>query len=205
VRERGTLALSVLLCSSLAVGSYWLAQRARLSDVATRPLGHDIDYTASAITLTRMDQTGRAQYVIDATNLVHYFDDDSGELTQPRVVGSKAGRPEMTLRADIGRTTSDGEEVRLFGNAVVTREPWRGAAEMVAKSNYLQAWPDKEVVETDQPIEIVRGGSRVNANAMQYDNATQRIYFDGGKGGRVREVLEPRGARGRTPPPTDGK
>jgi lipopolysaccharide export system protein LptC len=205
VRERGTLALSVLLCSSLAVGSYWLAQRARLSDVATRKAGHDIDYTASAITLTRMDQTGRAQYVIDATNLVHYFDDDSGELTQPRVVGSKAGRPEMTLRADIGRTTSDGEEVRLFGNAVVTRQPWRGAAEMVAKSNYLQAWPDKEVVETDQPIEIVRGGSRVNANAMQYDNATQKIYFDGGKGGRVREVLEPRGARGRTPPPTDGK
>jgi len=205
VRERGTLALSVLLCSSLAVGSYWLAQRARLSDVATRKAGHDIDYTASAITLTRMDQTGRAQYVIDATNLVHYFDDDSGELTQPRVVGSKAGRPEMTLRADIGRTTSDGEEVRLFGNAVVTREPWRGAAEMVAKSNYLQAWPDKEVVETDQPIEIVRGGSRVNANAMQYDNATQRIYFDGGKGGRVREVLEPRGAKGRTPPSTDGK
>jgi lipopolysaccharide export system protein LptC len=95
--------------------------------------------------------------------------------------------------------------VRLFGNAVVTREPWRGAAEMVAKSNYLQAWPDREVVETDQPIEIVRGGSRVNANAMQYDNATQKIYFDGGKGGRVREVLEPRAARGRVPPSTDGK
>jgi len=205
VRERGTLALSILLCSGLAIGSYWLAQQARLSDVATRKVGHDIDYTASDITLTRMDETGRAQYVIDATHLVHYFDDDSGELTQPRVVGSKAGRPEMTLRADTGRTTSDGEEVRLFGNAVVTRAPWRGAAEMVAKSNYLQAWPDREVVETDQPIEIVRGGSRIDAKAMQYDNATQRIHFDGGKGGRIREVLAPQGARGRAPPASNGK
>jgi lipopolysaccharide export system protein LptC len=200
MRERGTMIVSVLLCGGLAIGSYWLALQARLSDVAPRKLGHDIDYTANDITLTRMDQTGRAQYVIDATKLVHFFDDDSGELTQPRVVGSKLGRPEMTLRADLGKTTSDGEEVRLYGNAVLTRQPWRGAAEMIAKSDYLLAFPDREVAETDQPIEIVRGGSRVNANAMTYDNATQRVHFDGGPGGQVREELEPRVPHVATPP-----
>jgi lipopolysaccharide export system protein LptC len=195
VREKGTLVMSAILCTGLAIGSYWLAQQARMGDAVTRKPGHDVDYTADAITLTRMDLTGRAQYVIDATKLIHYYDDDSGELTQPRIVGSKLGRPEMTLRADLGKTTSDGEQVRLFGNAVLTRQPWRGAAELVAKSNYLLAYPDRELAETDQPIEIVRGGSRVNANSMKYDNTTQRVQFDGGEGGRIREVLEPHAAR----------
>ncbi len=192
MRERGTLVLSFVLCSGLAIGSYWLAQQARLGDAVVRKAGHDIDYTADDITLTRMDQAGRAQYVMDAARLVHYYDDDSGELTRPHVIGAKFGRPGMTLRADTGRTTSDGEEVRLFGNAVLTRAPWRGAAELVAKSNYLLAYPDREVAETDQPIEIVRGGSRIEANGMTYDNATQRVHFAGGEGGRIREVLQPR-------------
>lgn len=195
MRERGTLVISTLLCGGLAIGSYWLAQQARLGDAVVRKTGHDIDYTAHDITMTRMDLTGRPQYVIDATKMVHYVDDDSGELTLPRVVGSKIGRPEMTLHADRGQTTSDGEEVRLFGNAVLTRQPWRGAAELVAKSNYMLAYPNRELAETDQPIEIVRGGSRVDAASMKYDNATQKVQFDGGSGGRIREVLAPRSAR----------
>jgi lipopolysaccharide export system protein LptC len=191
VRERGTLVLSVLISAAMGVGSYWLAQQARLSDVAARPAGHDIDYTADDITLTRMDETGRAQYVIDATKLIHYFDDDSGELTQPRIVGSKVNRPEMRVRADLGKTTSDGQEVRLFGNVVLVRQPWHGAAELVAKSDYMLAFPDSEKVETDHPINVVQGGSSANGNAMQYDNATRNLNLDGGTGGRTRTVLEP--------------
>jgi lipopolysaccharide export system protein LptC len=205
VRERNTLLLSVLLSGGMAIGSYWLAQQARLSDVDTRKPGHDIDYTANDITLTRMDDTGRAQYVIDATKLIHYFDDDTGELTQPRIVGSKINRPEMHLRADLGKTTSDGQEVRLYGNVVLTRAPWKHVAELVAKSDYMLAFPEREIVETDHPISIVRGNSSVDANSMHYDNATQRVNFEGGKGGRVREVLEPRTVRTPTPPPAPVK
>ena len=197
MRDRGTLVLSVLLCSGLAIGSYWVAQKARLSDVVTRQVGHDIDYTADEITLTRMDATGRALYTIDATKLIHFADDDSGELTQPRLVGAKLNRPEMRVRADLGKTTTTGEEVRLYGNVVVTRQPWNGVAAMVAKSAYLLAYPDREVVETDRPVEIVRGGSRVDAQSMYYDNTTQQVAFEGGPGGRVREVLEPHIAKQR--------
>ncbi len=191
MRERGTLVLSALLCGGLAIGSYWVAQQARLSDVPSRKLGHDVDYTADDITLTRMDANGRAEYTIDATKLVHYLDDDTGELTQPRMEGSKPNRPEMRVRADLGRTTSDGEAVRLFGNVVVTRDPWRDAPAMVAKSAYMLAYPDREVVETDQPIDIVRGGSSLDASSMHYDNATQRLKADGGEAGRTRTVIEP--------------
>ena len=195
MRDRGTLALSIVLIGGLAVGSYWLAQQARLSDVTPRPAGHDVDYTASGITLTRMDERGVAQYVVDAAKLVHYADDDSGELTQPRMVGAKADRPEMRVRADLGRTTRDGEEVRLYGNVVLRRQPWKGAQELVATGPYMLANPDRELLSSDQPVEVTQGGSRVNANAMQYDNGHRTIHLDGGPGGRVRAVIEARHAR----------
>lgn len=195
MRERGTLVLSVALLGGLAVGSYWFAQQARLSDVPARKPGHDVDYRAEGIALTRMDETGRAQYVIDAAKLIHYADDDSGELTQPRLVGAKVDRPEMRVRADLGKTTRDGEEVRLYGNVVLVRQPWKGAPELVARGPYMLALPDREILESDQPIDVVQGGSRVTANGMQYDNGARSLHLEGGQGGRVRAVLEPRTAR----------
>lgn len=195
MRERGTLVLSLALLSGLAVGSYWLAEQARLSDVTPKGRGHDIDYIASDITLTRMDDRGRAQYVIDATKLVHYADDDSGELTTPRLVGAKADRPEMRVRADLGKTTSEGEEVRLYGNVVLTRAPWKGAPELIAKGPYMLALPEQEILKTDQAIDVTQGGSHITANGMQYDNGFRKLQLDGGKGGRIRAVIEPRSTR----------
>ena len=195
MRERGTLVISIALLSGLAVGSYWLAEQARLSDATPKNRGHDIDYTASDISLTRMDDKGRAQYVIDAKKLVHYADDDSGELTQPRLAGAKADRPEMRVRADLGKTTAEGEEVRFYGNVVLNRAPWQGAPELVAKGPYMLALPEQEILKTDQPIAVTQGGSHVTANGMQYDNGYRKLQLDGGKGGRVRAVIEPRSVR----------
>lgn len=202
MRERGTLVLSILLLGALAVGSYWVARQARRSDVVPRKLGHEVDYTANGVTLTRMDETGRAQYVVDATSLTHYLDDDSGELTQPRFAGAKRDRPEMRVRADLGKTTRDGEEVRLYGDVVLVRQPWKTAAELVARGPFMLAYPEREVVSSDQPVDIVQGGSRVEANGMHYDNGARTMQFDGGKDGRIRNVIAARSARAAAPPPS---
>ncbi len=205
MRERGTLVLSLALLSGLAVGSYWAAEQARRLDAPARVPGHDVDYTANDLTITRMDESGHALYVVDADALVHFADDDSGELTKPRVVGSKPNRPVMRVRADLGKTTSDAEEVRLFGNVVMNRAAWRGDAPLVATSPYMLVYPDREVVTTDQPVQIVKGGSRVDASGMHYDNADRTYRLDGGGDkGRIREVIEPRGGRqARATSPTD--
>lgn len=196
MKERGTLVVSLALLAGLATGSYWFAERARLSDTQTRTIGHEIDYTAGNITLTRMDETGRGEYTIDADRLVHYADDDTGEFTQPRMVGARADRPQMRVRADRGTTTADGEEIRLHDNVVFNRAAWKGAAPIVAKGPYMLLNPELETLTTDRSVDIVQGGSRVTANGMKYDNAVRHLTLDGGeKGGRIRHVIEPRAAR----------
>jgi len=194
--ERGTLIVSLALLAGLAAGSYWFAERARQTDVTTRELGHEVDYTAANITMTRMDETGKGQYTIDADRLVHYVDDDTGEFTRPRVVGARADRPQMRVRADRGTTTSDGEELRLYGNVVFNRAAWRGAAPLEAKGPYMLVNPELETLTTDRSVDIVQGGSRVTANGMKYDNAVRHLALDGGgNGGRIRHVIEPRATR----------
>ena len=195
MRNRGTLVISLALLGGLAVGSWWLAEEARRSDATPKIIAHDIDYYADKIALTRMDERGLAQYVIDSDRLVHFADDDSGELTQVSMVGKKPDRPEMWVRADRGKTTSDGQEVRLFGNVVMRRAAVAGTPELIAKGPYLLVLPEREIASSDQPIEVTQAGSRITANGMQYDNGFRTLGLDGGKGGRVHAVIEPRGAR----------
>lgn len=195
MRNRGTAFVSLALLGGLAAGSWWLAEEARRSDTTPKAIAHDIDYYADKITLTRMDERGLAQYVIDSDRLVHFADDDSGEMTRLRMVGMKPDRPEMRVRADRGKTTGDGQEVRLFGNVVLRRAATAGTPELVAKGPYLLVLPEREIASTDQPIEVTQGGSRITANGMQYDNGYRTLSLDGGKGGRVHAVIEPRDAR----------
>ena len=180
MRNRGTLFISLSLLGGLAAGSWWLAEQARRSDTIPKAIAHDIDYYADRITLTRMDERGLPQYVIDSDRLVHFADDDSGELTQLRMLGKKAERPEMRVRADRGKTSSDGQEVRLFGNVVMRRAAAQGTPELIARGPYLLVLPEREIASTDQPIEVTQAGSRITANAMQYDNGLRTMGLDGG-------------------------
>ena len=194
MRNRGTLVISLALLSGLATGSWWLAEEARRSDATPKAIAHDIDYYSDKITLTRMDERGLAQYVVDSDRLVHFADDDSAELTQVHMVGKKPDRPEMRVRADRGKTTGDGQEVRLFGNVMMKRAATDGTPELVAKGPYLLVLPEREIASSDQPIEVTQAGSRIIANGMQYDNGFRTLGLDGGKGGRVHAVIEPRSA-----------
>ena len=205
MRERGTLVLSLALLGGLAVGSWWLAEEARRSDATQKKLAHDIDYYADKITLTRMDEKGLAQYTIEADHMVHFADDDSGELTRPRLVGVKADRPEMRIHADLGKTTGDGQEVRLFGNVEMRRAAAPGLPELVATGPYLMVLPEQEIARTDQPFVVTQAGSRITAHGMQYDNGYRTLNMDGGKGGRVHAVIESRGTRNSARDSASGK
>ncbi len=116
------LALALLLLA-LAGGSWWLAR----SLTATKPvfdghLRHDPDYTIDNFQATVMDETGRRQYTLTGTHLIHYGDDESLDIDRPYLVKYAKDNPPIHTRARHGWMPKDGDVIVMTGDVRVTRE-----------------------------------------------------------------------------------
>src|SRR5258708_30041938 len=83
---------------------------------------HDPDYLVVNFTTTTYNRDGRAETVLSAAQMQHYPDDDSTELTGPRVVQEKPAQPRFTVKADRGKVSREGDEIFLYDNVVRVRE-----------------------------------------------------------------------------------
>ncbi len=79
------------------------------------------DYIIRNFTVTAMSKLGRPKYVLTARTLVHYPDDKSATLTQPRLVQYTPGAPAVYTSADHGRVYNNGKELLMAGNVKVVR------------------------------------------------------------------------------------
>lgn len=178
MRDRGTLVGSLLLLSSLAAGSYWLAERARLGDPVPRRAGHQVDYFAENFNLTRMDDKGNALYSVASRGMTHFADDDSTLLTDPQITSARPDSPEVHMQADSGNVTSDAEQVALTGHVVMTRAASQDNPELRATGTYLLVFPEQDIAKSDQPFEIQHGGSHIWAQTMVFNNTNRSINMN---------------------------
>jgi lipopolysaccharide export system protein LptC len=79
------------------------------------------DYIIENFTSTAMDQHGRPKHVLSAARLVHYPNEKSAYLEQPRLVQYAPGSPPVHTTADRGKVYNDGKELQMTGNVRVTR------------------------------------------------------------------------------------
>jgi lipopolysaccharide export system protein LptC len=190
MRDRGTLVGSLVLLSALAAGSYWLAEKARLSDPVARRPGHQIDYFAEHFNLTRMDDKGNALYSVSSARMTHFADDDSTLLTEPEITSARPDNPTVHMRADSGHVTSDAEQVTLLGNVQITRAPSADNPELRAKGTKLLVFPEEDIAKSDEPFEIQHGGSHIWSQTMIFDNTNRTIKMNEGIQARGEAIFE---------------
>ena len=111
----------LVLLVSLALLTFWLERAVREEPAAGVQRSHDPDYSAEGFTITDFNRAGAAVSTLSAAKMTHYPDDDSTELLAPRVVQSKPGQPRLTLSADRGTLSQDGEEMFLYDNVLLVR------------------------------------------------------------------------------------
>jgi lipopolysaccharide export system protein LptC len=189
--------LPIILMGVLALGTYWLARNTPvLGPVeAQRPASHDPDYSMRRFSVKTFDATGRLKTEIHGIEGRHYPDTDTLEIDQPQI---RAFNPkgELTLAtARLAISNSDGSEVQLVGDAVVTREAVAGAdGRMVPRielrSEFLHAFLNTERVKSHKPVELIRGGDRFTADSLDYDNLDRVAQMQG----RVHGLLPARPA-----------
>lgn len=182
--------LSLLLV--LAGLSFWL----RYATDSPQPkydgkLRHDPDYIVTDAILRKIDQNGRLKYTLSATDIRHYPDDDSTDMLKPNLVHFQAKKPPVTMSAERGHISKDGEQVDLYDNVRIRRSASAQYEELTAYMPELTILPDVERAFTKRPVLITQGKSWMKGVGMQVDNLAQTYLLES----QVVAVLESKHAK----------
>ena len=168
----------LLLMLALAGATFWLERAVRDEERQHPSLRrHDPDYVVDNLKAVRFDPGGRPVSTLVAAKMVHYPDDDSTELLAPRVVQTKPDEPRITVSAERGALSRDGDEVFLYDNVQLVREAMRGRAEMRMRTSFLHLVRARSLVRTDREVLITEGGRELSGRGMEYHNDSVQLFL----------------------------
>lgn len=186
--------LSILLV--LTALTYWLRYATELP--ASQRDGknrHDPDYIINDSILYKLDKAGRLQYTLKSVEIRHYPDDDSTDLIKPDMLYLHSKKPPLTMRAERGHVSRDGEQVDLYDDVQVHREASAKNEALTAYTPRLTVLPNDERAFTKSPVLITKGKSWIKGVGMQVNSRTQVYILES----QAVAVLESKYAAKKTP------
>lgn len=176
IGRRWTNAVPLLLVGMLAALTFWLDRLVQdpLRD-APAPNRHDPDYIVEKFSGVRLGKTGLASYTLSAARMVHYPDDDSTLLSEPRFVSYALAKAAVTITSSQAVVSSNGEHVYFQDNVRVTRAPLSGGGEMLMRTAFLHVVPDRNLALTDRSVTITDDAGSVTAEGLEMNNETRVI------------------------------
>ncbi len=185
-RLRAWSALLPLL--ALLAGTYWLNQQVLpLAPVPDYKARHDPDYIVNNFSATTLGVSGAPHFLLSAQKMVHYPDDDSTYLTDPRLTSPYQDKPPVHVSADSGEVSHNGKEVFLHDDVRILRDPSPKDGGMQISTTYLHVVPDDETADTDRPVSITEAHGVTTAVGMELDSKARVLKLLS----RVRSQYEP--------------
>jgi len=179
----------LLLMLALAGLTFWLERTVRDEEGVHPSLRrHDPDYVVDNLKHTKFNSKGQVESTLVATKMIHYPDDDSTDLVAPHVVQTKPNEPRMTVTADRGALSQDGEEVFLYDNVLVVRDAWQDRSETRMRTSFMHVIQEHSVFRTDRDIVISEDDRVLSGRGMEYRNDTKELFLRE----RVRGRIEPK-------------
>lgn len=182
----------LLLLLALTGLTYWLRLATEMPD--PRRDGkhrHDPDYIVQDGTLRKFDATGALKYTLKAKEIVHFPDDDSTDMKLPHLIYLHPQKPVMTMNADYGHMSRDGEQVDLYDNVRLHRAATAKDPETIGTTRQLTILPDDEKAYTREPVLITQGQSVIKGVGLQVDNRLQTYVLES----QARAVIESKHAK----------
>ncbi|HEX6318300.1 MAG TPA: LPS export ABC transporter periplasmic protein LptC [Burkholderiales bacterium] len=177
MRLTTTRLFPLALMLALALLTFYLERTAREEDTPPAARRHDPDYIVSNFTTTTYDRDGQPLSVLSADKMLHYPDDDSTELLAPRVQQSKPDEPRITVTAERGALSGDGEEIFLYDNVVLVREA--SAAQPAARmtTSFLHVVRERSLVRTDREVTLVEDNRSLTGRGMEYNSDSRQFQL----------------------------
>jgi len=164
----------VALMLSLAALTYWLNHSVQSAppkkDGSAR---HDPDYIVENFKTTRTGIDGTPHYVLTATKMTHYPDDDSTYLEQPHFIRYQIGSPSVHVIGKHGMVSANGEHVYFTGNVHVIREAFNTNSQLTLDTEYLHIIPDQDLANSDKAVTIRDANTIVTAIGLELNNKTR--------------------------------
>lgn len=169
--------LTILL--ALAGLTFWLRHAIELPDERRDgKYRHDADYIIDQPQIRKLDNTGRLQYTLTATDIRHYPDDDTTEISKPKLINLHPSRPSVSISAERARVSQDGNQVDFYDNVQVLRTATAKQQLMLLTMPDLTVRPEDEKAFTKSPILITQGNSWIKGVGMQIDQKTQTYVLE---------------------------
>ena len=163
-----TRVFPLLIALVLAVLTYALERAVRESPVGPEPRRHDPDYIVDRFALTSYGADGSVESRATAEKIVHYPDDGTTDVTAPRALLSRPGRPRYRARAERGSIADDGEEGFLFGDVVMIREADANRPEARLETDFLHVVIGPAIARSDLEVRLQQGSRQLAGRGMEY-------------------------------------
>jgi lipopolysaccharide export system protein LptC len=189
MRLSTTRMFPLVLMVALAGLTFWLERMVREEEGLHPSLRrHDPDYIVDNLAHTRFNAQGVVESTLLAVKMLHYPDDDTTDLVAPRVMQTKPNEPRVTVTADRGALSQDGEEVFLYGNVLVVREGEPDRSETRMRTSFLHVVQAHSVIQTDRDVVITEDDRVLSGRGMEYHNDSKELFLRE----RVRGRFEPK-------------
>ena len=165
------------LMLALALLTFYLERTVREEDSPSAARRHDPDYLISRFHTTTYNRDGAVESVMSAERMLHYPDDDTTELVEPRVVQTKPQQPRYSVRAERGQLSRDGDEIFLYGSVLLVRDASAGRPEARMTTEFLHILRDRGLVRTDREVKIVEGVNSLFGRGMEYNNESRELLL----------------------------
>ncbi len=162
---------------SLALLTFYLERTVREDDSPPALRRHDPDYLVTNFTTATYNRDGAAETIMSAAQMVHYPDDDTTELFSPHVVQAKPNEPRLTVRAERGQLSRDGDEIFLYGSVLLVREATPDKPEARMTTEFLHILRERSLVRSDKPVKFVEGGRSLTGRGMEYNNESRELLL----------------------------
>ncbi len=178
MKTRVTPLLPLVLMAFLGVLTLWLQYAVvEGSSGDAKSARHDPDSIVENFTVQRLDATGKLRYTFSAPKMMHFADDGSGEVLNPRFVEIAADGGNFIATANRGTINRQGEEAFLYGNVLFLREATPARPEFRARTEFLHVLAEQGIARTDHTVSIAEGSSMLTGVGMIVNEKNQQFML----------------------------
>lgn len=175
--SRHAIMFPLTLLFMMALITFWINQTVQEQgpriDGSNR---HDADYRLHNFVTTQTDVNGNLRYVLAASEMTHFPDDDTTVLQRPKFTQFAVEKPYTQIQGLRGYISSDGETVEFVDNVKVVRQATPEKGEMQLLTEKLTIEPDKDLATTQSPVTITQAPkTKVTAVGMVFDKKNQTM------------------------------